>query len=113
VPFNVACGRCRNCRAGRTEVCETANPEQACAAYGFNLGDFQGGQAEYLFVPYADFQLLRFPDQEQAMEKILDLAVLSDILPTAFHGLMGGGHVGQHQVIGSGRARLLGDSRGV
>ena len=91
VPFNVACGRCRNCRAGRTEICETANPEQACAAYGFNLGGFQGGQAEYLFVPYADFQLLRFPDQEQAMEKILDLTVLSDILPTAFHGLVEAG----------------------
>ena len=83
VPFNVACGRCRNCRAGRTDVCETANPKLACAAYGFNLGDFQGGQADYLFVPYADFQLLRFPDKDQAMEKILELAVLSDILPTA------------------------------
>lgn len=91
VPFNVACGRCRNCRAGRTDVCETANPKLACAAYGFNLGDFQGGQADYLFVPYADFQLLRFPDKDQAMEKILELAVLSDILPTAFHGLMEAG----------------------
>ncbi|SIS09192.1 alcohol dehydrogenase catalytic domain-containing protein [Williamsia sterculiae] len=120
VPFNVACGRCRNCRAGRTEVCETANPDVACAAYGFNLGDFTGGQAEYLFVPYADFQLLRFPDKDQAMDKILDLAVLSDILPTAFHGLMeagakpgstvyiaGAGPVGR---CGAAAARLLGAS---
>ena len=91
VPFNVACGRCRNCKAQRTDVCETANPDVASAAYGFNLGGFDGGQAEYLFVPYADFQLLRFPDRDQAMEKILDLAVLSDILPTAFHGLMEAG----------------------
>ncbi|MEU6098369.1 alcohol dehydrogenase catalytic domain-containing protein [Streptomyces sp. NPDC047079] len=91
VPFNVACGRCRNCRARRTDVCETTNPKVACGAYGFNLGDWAGGQAEYLFVPYADFQLLRFPDRDQAMAKIRDLAVLSDILPTAFHGLMEAG----------------------
>ncbi len=91
VPFNVACGRCRNCRAGRTDVCETVNPDVACGAYGFNLGHWPGGQAEYLFVPYADFQLLRFPDRDQAMEKIRDLALLSDILPTAFHGLMEAG----------------------
>lgn len=120
VPFNVACGRCRNCRNGRTEVCETTNPEASCAAYGFNLGGFAGGQAEYMFVPYADFQLLRFPDKDQAMEKILDLAVLSDILPTAFHGLMeagvkagstvyiaGAGPVGR---CGAAAARLLGAS---
>ncbi|MGV9253519.1 glutathione-independent formaldehyde dehydrogenase [Streptomyces sp. NPDC003697] len=91
VPFNVACGRCRNCKARRTDVCETTNPKVPCGAYGFNLGDYDGGQAEYMFVPYADFQLLKFPDKDQAMAKILDLAVLSDILPTAFHGLMEGG----------------------
>lgn len=120
VPFNVACGRCRNCRAGRTEVCETTNPDTACAAYGFNLGNWDGGQSEYMFVPYADFQLLRFPDRDQAMEKIRDLALLSDILPTAFHGLMeagakpgstvyiaGAGPVGR---CGAAAARLLGAS---
>ena len=120
VPFNVACGRCRNCKARRTDVCEATNADVACGAYGFNLGDWQGGQAEYLFVPYADFQLLRFPDKDQAMEKILDLALLSDILPTAFHGLMeaganpgstvyiaGAGPVGR---CGAAAARLLGAS---
>ncbi|MEV7127539.1 alcohol dehydrogenase catalytic domain-containing protein [Streptomyces sp. NPDC093260] len=120
VPFNVACGRCRNCRARRTDVCETTNPKVACGAYGFNLGDWTGGQAEYLFVPYADFQLLRFPDRDQAMAKIRDLALLSDILPTAFHGLMeagakpgstvyiaGAGPVGR---CGAAAARLLGAS---
>lgn len=91
VPFNVACGRCRNCRAGHTDTCETTNPETPCGAYGFNLGNWDGGQADYLFVPYADFQLLKFPDRDQAMEKIRDLALLSDILPTAFHGLMEAG----------------------
>ncbi len=120
VPFNVACGRCRNCKERRTDVCETVNPDVASGAFGFNLGGFQGGQAEYMFVPYADFQLLRFPDKDQAMEKILDLAVLSDILPTAFHGLMeagakpgstvyiaGAGPVGR---CGAAAARLLGAS---
>ncbi|KYH45384.1 alcohol dehydrogenase catalytic domain-containing protein [Branchiibius sp. NY16-3462-2] len=120
VPFNVACGRCRNCRARHTEVCETTNPDASCAAYGFNLGNWDGGQAEYMFVPYADFQLLRFPDKDQAMEKIRDLALLSDILPTAFHGLMeagakpgstvyiaGAGPVGR---CGAAAARLLGAS---
>ena len=120
VPFNVACGRCRNCRNGRTEVCQTCNPDADAAAYGFNLGGWDGGQAEYLFVPYADFQLLKFPDRDQAMEKIRDLALLSDILPTAFHGLMeagakpgstvyiaGAGPVGR---CGAAAARLLGAS---
>ena len=121
VPFNVACGRCRNCKARRTDVCETVNPAVSCGAYGFNLGDWVGGQAEYLFVPYADFQLLRFPDKDQAMDKILDLALLSDILPTAFHGLIeagakpgsngvyiaGAGPVGR---CGAAAARLLGAS---
>lgn len=120
VPFNVACGRCRNCRNGRTEVCLTCNPDADSAAYGFNLGGWDGGQAEYLFVPYADFQLLKFPDRDQAMEKIRDLALLSDILPTAFHGLMeagakpgstvyiaGAGPVGR---CGAAAARLLGAS---
>jgi len=120
VPFNVACGRCRNCKARRTDVCETVNSKVDCGAYGFNLGDWQGGQAEYLFVPYADFNLLRFPDKDQAMAKILDLALLSDILPTAFHGLMeaganpgstvyiaGAGPVGR---CGAAAARLLGAS---
>lgn len=70
VPFNVACGRCRNCKARRTDVCETVNPDVACGAYGFNLGNWNGGQSEYLFVPYADFNLLRFPDKDQAMDQI-------------------------------------------
>ena len=64
----------------------TTNPKVACGAYGFNLGDWQGGQADYMMVPYADFQLLKFPDKDQAMAKIKDLTLLSDILPTGFHG---------------------------
>jgi glutathione-independent formaldehyde dehydrogenase len=45
-----------------------------------------GGQAEYVMVPYADFNLLKFPDRDQALAKIRDLTCLSDIFPTGFHG---------------------------
>jgi len=87
VPFNVACGTCRNCKERHTDVCLRANEELGyCGAYGFNLGGWQGGQAEFMLVPWADFQLLKFPDKDQALEKIRDLALLSDILPTGFHG---------------------------
>jgi glutathione-independent formaldehyde dehydrogenase len=87
VPFNVACGRCRTCREGQTGVCLTVNPSRAGGAYGYvDMGGWIGGQAEYVMVPYADFNLLKFPDKARAMEKIRDLTMLSDILPTGFHG---------------------------
>jgi glutathione-independent formaldehyde dehydrogenase len=86
-PFNVACGRCRNCRERATGVCLNVNPGRAGGAYGYvDMGGWIGGQAEYVMVPYADFNLLKFPDKAQAMEKILDLTCLTDILPTGYHG---------------------------
>jgi len=87
VPFNIACGRCRNCKEGHTGVCENVNPDRPGSAYGYvDMGGWVGGQAEYVMVPYADWNLLKFPDKDQAMEKILDLTMLSDIFPTGFHG---------------------------
>jgi glutathione-independent formaldehyde dehydrogenase len=87
VPFNVACGRCRTCREGDTGVCLHVNSDRAGGAYGYvDMGGWIGGQADYVMVPYADFNLLKFPDKERAMEKIRDLTCLSDILPTGFHG---------------------------
>jgi glutathione-independent formaldehyde dehydrogenase len=87
VPFNIACGRCRNCKEGNTGVCEHVNPDRPGSAYGYvDMGGWVGGQAEYALVPYADWNLLKFPDKDQAMEKILDLTMLSDIFPTGFHG---------------------------
>ena len=87
VPFNIACGRCRMCKEGKTGVCLNVNPARPGAAYGYvDMGGWRGGQAEYVMVPYADFNLLKFPDRDQAMEKILDLTMLSDIFPTGFHG---------------------------
>ncbi len=92
VPFNIACGRCRNCKEGRTGICLNVNPARPGAAYGYvDMGGWVGGQAEYVMVPYADFNLLKFPDSDQAMEKICDLTLLSDILPTGFHGCVTAG----------------------
>ena len=87
VPFNIACGRCRMCNEGKTGVCLNVNPARAGAAYGYvDMGGWLGGQAEYVMVPFADFNLLKFPDRDQALEKILDLTMLSDIFPTGYHG---------------------------
>lgn len=92
VPFNVACGRCRTCKEQHTGVCLTVNPARAGGAYGYvDMGGWVGGQAEYVLVPYADFNLLKFPDKAQAMEKIRDLTCLSDILPTGYHGAVTAG----------------------
>ncbi len=92
VPFNIACGRCRNCKEGLTGICLNVNPDRPGSAYGYvDMGGWVGGQAEYVLVPYADWNLLRFPDKEQAMEKILDLTMLSDIFPTGFHGAVTSG----------------------
>jgi glutathione-independent formaldehyde dehydrogenase len=92
VPFNVACGRCRTCRSGETGVCLNVNPGRAGGAYGYvDMGGWIGGQAEYVMVPYADFNLIPFPDKAQAMSKVKDLTMLSDILPTGFHGAVNAG----------------------
>ncbi len=92
VPFNIACGRCRNCREGKTGICLTVNPARPGAAYGYvDMGGWVGGQAEYVMVPYADFNLVKFPNREKAMEKIRDLTLLSDIFPTGFHGCVQAG----------------------
>src|SRR5438552_2118592 len=92
VPFNIACGRCRNCKEGKTGICLSVNPARPGAAYGYvDMGGWVGGQAEYVMVPYADFNLLKFPDKAKAMAKIKDLTLLSDIFPTGYHGAYSAG----------------------
>jgi len=84
LPFNVGCGFCENCERGLTGYCLTCNPGTAGAAYGFaGMGPFQGGQAEALRVPYADFNCLSLP--KDAQEKEDDYVMLSDIFPTGWH----------------------------
>jgi glutathione-independent formaldehyde dehydrogenase len=92
VPFNIACGRCRNCKEGRTGICLNVNPARPGAAYGYvDMGGWVGGQADYIMIPYADFNVLKFPNREQAMAKIRDLTLLSDIFPTGYHGAVTAG----------------------
>src|SRR5437868_9227618 len=92
VPFNIGCERCRNCKEGKTGICLNVNPARPGAAYGYvDMGGWVGGQAEYVMVPYADFNLLKFPDKAKAMSKIKDLTMLSDIFPTGYHGAVTAG----------------------
>ncbi|WP_166850266.1 formaldehyde dehydrogenase, glutathione-independent [Isoptericola sp. BMS4] len=92
VPFNIACGRCKNCKERKTGICLNVNPDRPGSAYGYvDMGGWVGGQANYVLVPYADWNLLRFPDRDQALEKIMDLTMLSDIFPTGFHGAVTAG----------------------
>jgi glutathione-independent formaldehyde dehydrogenase len=84
LPFNISCGSCKNCERGLTGFCLTANPGNAGAAYGYaGMGPYNGGQAEYLRVPYGDFNCLKLP--EDAQEKENDYVMLSDIFPTGWH----------------------------
>src|SRR5919197_4469993 len=85
MPFNVACGFCKNCLAGYTGFCLTVNPSGfAGGAYGYvAMGPYPGGQAEYLRVPYADVNCLPLP---AGPDHEADYALLADIFPTGYHG---------------------------
>ena len=88
VPFVIACGRCNKCKEGYTAHCEYIGPDHAQPDYGYSL---LGGQAEYIAVPYADFNLLRYPHQDEALDKLLDFALLADLFPTGYHGALSAG----------------------
>lgn len=84
MPFNVACGFCKNCLAGKTGFCLTVNPGFAGGAYGYvAMGPFLGGQAERVRVPYADFNCLKLPPGDEFEN---DFVLLADIFPTGYHG---------------------------
>jgi len=85
VPFDLACGTCRNCNEGWTSACLRANPSgQPGAGYGYpHMGPYWGGQAEFMRVPWADFNLLELP---AGHEHESDFTMLSDIFPTGYHG---------------------------
>jgi len=84
MPFNVACGFCRNCENGYTGFCTNVNPGFAGGAYGYvAMGPYKGGQAEKLRVPYADFNALKLPAGDEHEDSF---ALLADIFPTGWHG---------------------------
>jgi glutathione-independent formaldehyde dehydrogenase len=91
-PFNVACGRCRRCRALQTDGCLHVNPSGPGAIYGTgDDGGWPGLQAEFAALPYADWNLHRFPDRDRALARLEDLALLTDLLPTAYHAALAAG----------------------
>ncbi|KQS69839.1 glutathione-independent formaldehyde dehydrogenase [Modestobacter sp. Leaf380] len=109
VPFNIACGTCRNCQTGWTSFCLRANPTEGMdgAAYGYaNMGPYDGGQAEFLRVPWADVNLLTLPP---GTEHENDFTMLSDVFPTGWHGVeLSGFQVGDRvAVFGGGPVGLM------
>jgi glutathione-independent formaldehyde dehydrogenase len=109
LPFNIACGQCFNCQRGFTNACLTANPGFAGAAYGYaGMGPYQGGQAEYVRAPYADFNALKLPGEpDDELED--DFLLLTDVFPTAHHATHLAGVKPGHSVVifGAGPVGLL------
>lgn len=98
VPFNCSCGFCRNCERGFTSACLNMNPGKVGAGYGYaDMGPYQGGQAEYLRVPHADFNCLKLP--ESAADKENDYVMLADIWPTGYHAVQLSGFVPGESIV--------------
>ncbi len=122
IPSTIACGSCSYCRAGYYSQCDNANPGGPLAGTAFfggpaETGAFDGLQAEFARIPFANVGLVKLPEEVSDDQAIL----LSDIFPTAYFGadiaeirngdtvvVFGCGPVGQF-VIAS--ARLLGAGR--
>ena len=108
LPFNIGCGFCANCERGLSGYCLTVNPGSAGGAYGFaGMGPYSGGQAEFLRVPYGDYNCLVLP--RDAEEKENDYVMLSDIFPTGYHATeLAGVQAGDSVVIyGAGPVGLM------
>ncbi len=85
LPFNIGCGDCFNCSRMYPSACLVSNPEGGGGGYGYaGLGPYQGGQAEYIRVPFADFNCLKVPGTpgDEFEDKFI---LLADIFPTAYH----------------------------
>jgi threonine dehydrogenase-like Zn-dependent dehydrogenase len=84
VPFNISCGTCYYCSRGLSGNCESTNPNSDIASgvfgYSHSTGGYDGGQAEYVRVPFASVGPMKIPD-DMGDEEVL---FLSDILPTGY-----------------------------
>ena len=86
VPFNISCGRCFYCQQGQWATCENANPYSDLGGiYGYSqtTGGYEGGQAEYVRVPYANVGPRRVPDDVSDRQAVM----CSDVFPTAYFGV--------------------------
>lgn len=100
VPFNIACGRCVFCKQGLFGNCHESNPEATAVGgifgYSHTAGGYDGGQAEYVRVPYADVGPVIIPDDMDLDDAVL----LTDVVPTGYQAAeMGGIQVGDTVVI--------------
>lgn len=85
IPFTVACGHCQYCSHGLVSQCDNSNPHYDSGGYfGYSekFGNYPGGQAEYLRVPYGNFTPFKVPDDCELEDDAL--LFLSDVLPTAY-----------------------------
>jgi threonine dehydrogenase-like Zn-dependent dehydrogenase len=84
VPFPISCGRCYFCDRGLFASCESTNPNHSlgCGVFGYShlVGGYEGGQAEYVRVPFADVGPLKIPSDLSDE----DVLFLSDIFPTGY-----------------------------
>jgi threonine dehydrogenase-like Zn-dependent dehydrogenase len=91
VPFNISCGKCVFCKQGLTGNCHESNPQATAVGgifgYSHTAGGYEGGQAEYVRVPYADFGPTIIPDWMD----LDDAVMLTDVVPTGYQAAEMGG----------------------
>src|ERR1051325_7794526 len=100
VPFNIACGSCAFCKQELFGNCHESNPEATAVGgifgYSHTAGGYDGGQAEYVRVPYADVGPIVIPADMHPDDAVL----LTDVVPTGYQAAeMGGIKVGDTVVV--------------
>jgi threonine dehydrogenase-like Zn-dependent dehydrogenase len=109
VPFNIACGQCHFCKQGLFGNCHESNAQAtavgAIFGYSHTAGGYDGGQAEYVRVPYADFGPTVIPDWMDPDDAVL----LTDVVPTGYQAAeMGGIQKGDTVVVfGAGPVGIM------
>ncbi|HEY0057420.1 MAG TPA: zinc-dependent alcohol dehydrogenase [Pedobacter sp.] len=91
VPFNISCGKCVFCKQGMFGNCHESNPQATAVGgifgYSHTAGGYEGGQAEYVRVPYADVGPTIIPDWMDLDDAVL----LTDVVPTGYQAAEMGG----------------------
>ncbi|MBT2668739.1 glutathione-dependent formaldehyde dehydrogenase [Bacillus sp. ISL-4] len=87
LPFNISCGHCYYCEHDMESQCDNSNPNEAVDTGGYfgfteRYGNYPGGQAEYLRVPYGNFMPFVIPESCELEDEAL--LFMSDVLPTAY-----------------------------